>query len=240
VNVKFKIALAVAALLFAVLLFLLSPYFALDTIIVNGCERLSPEEIETMARAGEASNIFLFNTSNAGKRIKQNLYVDSVAFKKSYPGTVIITVRERHLSGYVEYMNNQYLYIDENGRVLEIKPSFTETYPVVSGLKFSKVRLGEILEVEDSSAFRTVVQYARLLNDHGITKDVSRIDVADVENTRIVFGSIEFNVGTDRNGDEKIRYIRAVLDELNARQITKFIMDIKTLNKQMAGKRLSQ
>jgi cell division septal protein FtsQ len=235
----FRLILIVAAVLFTALLFLISPLFNITSVVINGCERLTPEEIEVLAGVGKATNIFLFNTSNASKRVRQNLYVDEAVFQKDYPGTLTITIRERRLSGYVEYMDGQYLYIDENGRVLEIKRTFTETYPVVSGLEFSTVRLGEILNVPDSSAFSTVVQYTRLLNDHSITKDVSRIDVKDVQNTRIIFGSIEFIVGDDRNGDEKIRTIRAMLEELQARQVTKIIIDLKELDGQWVGKRLT-
>lgn len=232
---RFKMALIIGGVAFAAVLFMFSPIFYIQEVtpdIVNGCENIPTSEILTRAGLTKTANLFLFDTSKARKSIMENPYIDSVTFQKILPNRLTITVRERHLSGYVEYMQGKYLYIDENGRVLETNSFYTEKLPVVRGLKYSRVRLGEILEVEDTAAFKTVVTFARLLNKHQLTDLVSRIDVSDGNNTKILVHYMNFNVGDGKNADEKIRTIKEIMEKLPNADIIKGFVDLTEIRSQ--------
>lgn len=228
-NRKFKILLAVCGTAFMAVLFMFSPFFYMKEVSVKGCERIPVSEVLERSGVNGTTNVLLLNTAQTRARLMENMYIDDVVFERRLPGQLIITIRERHLSGYVEYMQGKFLYIDENGRVLEINSYYTEKLPVVSGLKFDKVRLGDLLDVEDKTAFKTVVSYARLFNKHQMTDQVSRIDMSDSSNTRIHLYHIEFNVGDGKNAEEKVRTIKEIIEKLPNSEVLKGFVDLKEI-----------
>jgi hypothetical protein len=228
-RIGLKIALAVSGVIIAAAGFALSPYFHITEVDIQGYETISREEIHARSGIEANTNLLFYNTKEGARSILKNPYADSAVFEKKRPGAISITIRERRVCGYVEYLRGHYLYIDENGRVLEVNTYLRESLPVVTGLKFDHFSLGEILQVEDSSAFKTVVQYAWLFNRHNMADMVSRIDVSDGTNTKIQIHNLEFNVGDDRGTDEKIRTIAEILDKLpNAETIRGFV-DMKEI-----------
>jgi len=231
-NKFFKVFLTVCFLASAVALFIFSPYFRVRDITVAGNEFIYADEIIGRSGITTSSNLLLLNTREARKGIMGNFYVDGAEFVKNYPGGIEIQIRVRRLSGYVEYMQGTFLFIDENGRVIEINSVLSGNYPVVRGLKFERFRLGEILEVEDSAAFKTVVRYARLLNKYQLSDRISNIDVSDNANTRIMFHQIEFNVGDDADADEKIRTMVEVMENLPNASMIKGQMDLREIRGQ--------
>jgi hypothetical protein len=201
----FKIALIIGVFVLAVILFLLSPYFYINEINVHGSETIAENEILSRAGIESGTNIFVYNTKEARKRIMENLYIDSVVFD---------------------------LYIDENGRVIEINSTYTEPLPVVVGLRFDRFRLGDILEVEDTFAFRSVVRYARLLYQYQLMDRISRIDVSDSSNTRVFFHQIEFNVGDDWEADEKVRSMEEIINNLPNAELIRGFVDLREIRAQ--------
>jgi cell division protein FtsQ len=213
---RFIALLIVAGLALAAVIFFFSPLFYITDVKISGNESVSSDEILERTGYKPGANLVLFNTGDARRRVLENLYIDTVQFTKTFPNQLTVIVRERHLSGYVKYMQDKYLYIDENGRVLDINSVITEKLPLVTGLKFDKVHIGELLEVENTDAFKTVVWYARLLNKYEITNRISSIDVSDESNVKLHLYNIEINIGAggDKDADEKIRTVREITENL--------------------------
>jgi len=212
---KFKIAIGVCAVILGAVLFLISPFFGADEIIIMGNVNVSQTEIEDRLDLVIGDNLLLFNNAAARARIMENLYVDSVAFNRELPGRITVTVRERRLVGYAEHSPGSFLFLDESGRVLEVRSFFTDPLPVVVGLSFNSFQLGEILDVPNRSVFNIIAQYASALQRHGLAAEVVHIDVSDIFNTRIAFSNFIFEVGDDaHNADEKVRVIVAALSKL--------------------------
>ena len=51
-----------------------------------------------------------------------------------------------------------YLYIDEEGRVLEVAGSCRDALPLVKGLKFDSFTEGEILPVQNTDALAVILE----------------------------------------------------------------------------------
>ncbi|MCL2202454.1 MAG: FtsQ-type POTRA domain-containing protein [Defluviitaleaceae bacterium] len=211
---KFKVALAFCAVALGLVLFLFSPYFALREIVITGNGTVSRAEIEDSLDVVLGDNILIINTSAARRRVMENLYIDSVSFERVLPGRLNVTVRERRLVAYIEHTPGSFLFIDETGRVLEVRTFFTEPLPMVTGLQFSSFQLGERLDVPNRAAFGIVTQYAQALQQYGLSTLVTHIDVTDVHNTRILFNQVEFNVGDARDAEEKVRTMAEILNSL--------------------------
>jgi len=231
---KFKTILVICTLALAAVAFLFSPLFRIDesALVIEGYTAVSRAEILNRLEIDSRTNLLFFNTVEARRRIMQNLYVDDVSFRRELPNRLHVRVQERRLSAYVEDTPGNFLFIDENGRVLDARTFFTEPKPIVMGLNFTRFALGELLEVDNPAAFFTVVQYAQLLNRYELTERAARIDVSDIENTRIMIYNIEFNVGDIMQADEKVRTIVEILSVLpNADRISGFV-DLREIRSQ--------
>jgi len=232
VRVRFIFAAFICSVTVVILIFLFSPFFYVESVIINGNMRVSEEEIKNFLEINEKSHLLLYNTRAAKKRILQNVYIGNVEFERVLPGRLYVNLQERRLTAFFEHSFGSFLYLDDYGRVLEVKTFFTEPLPILVGLQFTRFQLGEILEVPDSAAFNVVVQYAQLLNQYALIEKVTHINVNDSANIRIIVRNKEFNVGGVANADEKIRTIAAVLEEMPNADLIPGFMDLREVRKE--------
>jgi len=229
---KFKITLIICAVVLAAALFLVSPFFGATEIIIVGNATVSRAEIEDRLDFVLGDNILLLNTAAARRRVMENLYIDQVSFSRTLPGQLVVTVQERRLIAYVEHAPGSFLFLDNDGRVLEVRTFFTEPLPVVRGLEINSFQLGEVLDVPNRIALSIVAQYAQVLQAHGLATLVQHIDVTDVHNTRILFPNIEFNVGDAREAEKKVRLMAAVINYLPDVAAYRGFMDLREISGQ--------
>jgi hypothetical protein len=225
-KTRFLLVAALSATTFALLIFLFSPYFSISEIYIIGNSRVSEEEIRSRLGVSPGTHLLLFNTRTAGERVRENHFVGGVQFERVLPGRLRVYVSERRLTSYVEHTGG-FLFLDDYGRVLDVRAYITDSLPVLEGLNFSGFRLGEILEVPDPIAFNVIVQYAQLLNHHGLIFRVSHINVADPANIRINIENIEFNVGGITDADWKIRAIAEIVDNMPNLGLIPWIADLR-------------
>ena len=224
---KFKITVFVCILAFVAVVFMFSPFFYMQEIVISGYNTVSRAELTERIGADLTTNLLFFNTRNARRRVLENLYIADVSFRRDLPGRLYVHVRERRLAAYVEHTPGSFLFIDEQGRVLEVRSFTSQSLPIVEGLNFTRFTLGEILEVADSTAFNIVTQYAQLIYRHGLVCRVSHIDVSDTANTRILVGRVEFNVGGLRDAEMKVRIIAGILDEMPEAEHARGFVDLR-------------
>jgi len=229
---KFKVAIGVCAVVLGVVLFFISPFFGATEIVIIGYTNVTRAELEDRLDFVLGDNVLLFNTSAARARIMENLYIDNVSFVRELPGRITVTVRERRLVAYIEHSPGSFLYIDDMGRVLEVRTFFTEPLPVVTGLAFNSFQLGEVLDVPNRAAFHIVAQYASALQRYGLGGMVTHIDVSDMHNTRIQFPNLVFNVGDAHNADEKVRHMAAIVAALPDSPSYRGIIDLREITGQ--------
>jgi len=225
---KFKIAIVVCVIVLAAVIVLVSPIFYIEEVVILGNAQIASSEIRGGLQLGPTSNILMFNASAARRRVMQNLYIDNVIFRRDLPNRLYVTVFERRQSAYVEHMGS-FLFLDIEGRVLEVRSYVAEPLPLLQGLQFTRVQLGDVLEVANPTDFAAVVQYTQLLATHGLINYITHINVADPTNIRILVNYLEFHVGNDTDADEKVRTIAEILNELpDAGRVRGFI-NIRTI-----------
>ncbi|MCL2616498.1 MAG: FtsQ-type POTRA domain-containing protein [Defluviitaleaceae bacterium] len=220
-NVILIYGSGVLATFFVVILILLSPLFSVTSITIEGNYRITDESLRRYLglAAPSAVNIFLYNSRAAVNSIS-NPYIQSVAIRKSYLNREIkIVANERRLAGFVEFSPGQYLFIDENGLVLEIATSFTEQLPIVVGLDFTSFTVGAPLQVVNERAFESLVAISRLLSRHEMESDVVRVDVNDSSNIRLFIHDLDISFGDTSNGDQKMRTLIEILNRIEGEGI---------------------
>jgi len=215
------------SVVFIIVLIVFSPLFNFVYISVHGNFQISSEEILERAGLTDSGNFFLFAPNRAEKDIMQNPYIDQVVFTRTFPDTLEIRVIERFLSGFIEHVDGMFLYVDEFGRVIEVRSYKSEELPIITGLRFSSFHLGELLPVNNPDAFNAVVVYAQLLNRHGLVDRISQLDVSDPNNIRLRIYSIEVYLGDTRNAHEKISILDGILDVWYPAPYTPGFLDLR-------------
>ncbi|MEA5084243.1 MAG: FtsQ-type POTRA domain-containing protein [Lachnospiraceae bacterium] len=233
-TVKKLLFLTVVVL--AVFAVLHSPVFNIKQINVTEMKKYSKEEICSMIGLSKEENLFAFSSQKAKKILNANTYVESVKITKSFPSTINIEINERKVRGYVPYMDS-YLYIDEYGRVLEIKGSFTDPLPVVIGLNFDSFQLGEKIEADNKNAFDEVVVIAQVMTKYEMLDTVVKLDVSNTEKIMAYVSKIEINLGSIANCDEKIRTMAAVVKQIPEKD--RGSLDLSDLSKPIVFKYLT-
>jgi len=217
----FVYGMCVFASIFIIILVLLSPLFSVTKVTIEGNERVSSENIQRSLGLGAPSavNIFLFEHRDTLQRLN-NHYIESVSIDKAYfAREITITVVERRLAGFVEFAHGQYLYIDENGLVLEAATSFSERLPIVVGLNLSGFTVGTPLEVANEHIFSNMIAISRLLNTHEIDSDVIRVNVNDSSNIRLFIDELDISFGEITDGDRKMQTLIQILNHFEGEDI---------------------
>lgn len=227
----FKIASALVVILFCLVLLLASGLFTVKSVNVSGLVHLQEAYILETAGLNKPVNIFAFSPGQAKKALFKNPYVKTAEIKKNvFSQTVNIKVKERTVSGYVEHASGSYIYIDEEGRVLEVADQFAEKLPVVTGLTYTGFTVGQPLSVPNETSFKTLVTLVHLFNKYEMEASVIKISLQDENNTHLYINNIDVEIGDLRDVDEKIRMVKVILETLEDKNVKGFL-DIKDVSK---------
>lgn len=211
--IKLFIVLSVFVIIWAV--FFKSPYFSIKEIQVNGLDNLTEEQIVNMLSAKKGGNIFSFSASKCEKQISKSHYVESVKVSRDLPSKVVVSLNEYKLRGYVPYMGS-YLFINENGLILDIQKNITKQCPVVEGLNFDSFTVGEILAVDNPSAFDTMVELSKLFDKYKLLQDVIRVDITNLNDIHFYVNKVDVEFGSMDNANRKILMLNEVLKQLDS------------------------
>ncbi len=211
----------------------LSPIFTVEAVELQGLISISPEQVKSVAGLTDSTNIFVFNDGLAKSKLLENRYIENVVIKKDFFSKIItIKIEERILSGYIEHSSGSYLYIDDKGRVLEVKSHITQNLPLVSGLDFNEFTLGEPLPVNNSASFESLVTLVTLFNKYNLQGDVIKVDISDETNITFLIKKIEVQFGSIRDADEKIRTLIGIREKKEKVDFDKHagFLDIKDIS----------
>lgn len=159
-----KVACGIIILTVAMLIFMSTGVFTIDSIQVDGNDYFTDEEIINMAHATTGKNLFYHSGSREiVKYLEGSPYIEKAKVSKRIPGTLVIRVKEREQIAAVVY-NKEYLVVDSQGLLLrrsKTKPKVT----IVTGIKIRKMELGEKLEVTNSKEWKSALHILNAMND---------------------------------------------------------------------------
>ncbi len=190
------------------------PYLNIKEVQVNGTESLSEDTVKEYVLSDNFQNLFAYNTLKGKKKLMENNYVKDVSFEKIFPSTLVVNVTEYKVRGYIAYLG-KYLYIDDEGRVLDVQASFTKQLPVVEGLKFSDFTLGQVLQVDNPAAFQSVVELSKLFSKYELLADIIRVDVSDTSEIHLYVGNVDVIFGDLNNSSQKLLTLNEIIQELD-------------------------
>lgn len=210
----YKVLFVIIILIFLMIIIFMTPIFQISVINIESGTKYNNEEIMQKSGINYGMNIFMIRPSHLEKKIlKNDLYIKSIDIKLKYPNCVNIIIKERKVRGYVPY-SGAYLYIDEDGRILDISKSYKDKLPLVEGLDFDKAKIGEILTVKNQEAFEVVLKTANMMIKYDFIDDVIRIDVTKPDDIHIYIRYLDIMLGDLTEYDYKIRTMLEVLPNI--------------------------
>ena len=189
--------------------------FRITSVMVEGNIHYSTDQITEMVMNSDFSNNSVFlSMQYHNKSITDVPFVERIDVSVVDRQTVKITVYEKALAGYVQYLGS-YMYFDKDGIVVESSNVLTPGIPEVSGLKFNHVVLHEALPVENEEIFQEILNITNLLNKHGLS--ATKIQFDSLYDVSLHFGKVRVIMGEDADMDQIIMHLTGILPHLEGK-----------------------
>lgn len=191
-------------------------HYQVKTVYVDGNVHYTSEEIQEMVMGGPLGRNSLYLSSKyKNKGLNDIPFIDTIDVNILSPDTIRITVYEKALAGFVEYLG-KYMYFDKDGTVIESSTIKTVGIVQITGLSFEYVVLGKPLPVEDEQIFKLILNTSQLLTKYGLTADKLHFDSS--YNMTIYFDDVRVNIGTEEMLDEKLMLLPQMLPALEGKK----------------------
>ena len=193
--------------------------YTVKRVYVEGNLHYSQEEIKELVMQGPfGDNSLYLSFKYRNKGVENVPFVDVIDVAIVDKETIRIAVYEKALAGYIEYMDS-YMYFDRDGYVVECADIITEGVPLVAGLQFDHMVLGEILPVEDPRIFDSIMELTKLLDKYQLTSD--KIFFHSSGEITIYFGEIKAALGNDSSLlENKMMRLPQILSKLDGKKGT--------------------
>lgn len=194
---------------------MLSPIFNIQTISVQGNNQISTDEIISLSGITMGENIFKIGKGKAKENIKQNAYIDKVTIQRNLPSEIQIIVTERVATFMIE-KDNQYLYINNQGYLLELTSQKLEI-PILQGLEttIDQLTVGNRLCKEDLTKLETVLRIMNLATENDIASYITRIGIEEDSDYKLVMETEQkiVHMGDNTNLSDKILNVKSILEK---------------------------
>ena len=185
------------------------------TVYVEGNLHYTEQEIKDMVMQGPlGNNSWYLSMKYRNKGVENIPFVDAMEVTVLTPDSIKITVYEKALAGYIEFMDS-FMYFDKDGYMIETSNVRTLGVPQVSGLEFEHVALGEKIPVEDDNVFENVMTITNLLDKYAIAAE--RIHFQPDLDVVLYMGELRILLGKAVNLEEKIMMLPSVLGHLEGK-----------------------
>ncbi len=207
-KLKRKLLLLSLIIIILVLILLFTPLLQIKKINCTGNSKISADEIVEASKIKIGDNLIRTSKSKAIDLINDIPYIKSVEVSKKFPSTIDIKIVECKVHSYV-VVNKKYIYLDDEGKVLEISDKLPEqgrTLLVAGKIKSHEVN--QIIEFENASYIDTYKTLVQMLESSAFSGMVTNIDIADASNLNFTVNE-EFTVvlGDIGNLDYKINIL---------------------------------
>lgn len=227
---KKKIVVSIIFLLFIVICgtiyYLTTPVFNISSIEVYGNEKNTIDTYISLSKVNiGTTNIFAVTEKGISKNIKENSYVDEVTIEKKLPNILKINIKERK-AAYQTENSNSYIYIDEQGYILEMSDIKTDA-PIIKGFVTTQynVKQGQRLLEEDLVKLNIVAKTINYCKYNTIENKITSIDVTDDTNYIVFFEEDEKTVylGDASNLSERLSLLKTILKNEKNKKIEIFM-----------------
>ncbi len=193
--------------------------FHIEKIEVVGAQRYTSDEIisHLVQTRLDSNSISLYLKYHYLTNV--NLpFIEKVDVAMKDTHSVTIFVYEKMIAGCVELMG-EYLYFDKDGIIVESSPKLFEGVPIVKGLKFSKLLLGQklVLEEQKQELFDVIIDLTQLITKYDLKVD--NLSFNSKYEVTLTIGDITVLLGRKDAYDEALSELKNILAEAEGMEI---------------------
>lgn len=198
--------------------------FKVTNITVRGNICVSEGEILKSARAQKKANYFDFPSKDIEVRVEKINWIEKASIKKSFPGKVIINVKERTPFVYIYYKDKYYL-VDINGYIICDEVKKDGDYPVIESEFEEEIKSGK--RIVNDNFTNLVKAYRGLSKD--LRKEVKSIESPSEDELTFLINEVEVIYGRAEETKLKNDLIKKFLEERRKERIS--IIDLRVPKK---------
>lgn len=214
--VLFVICILVVAAYFGFTFFVEN--YRIKNVSVDGNVHHTDEEIKQEVMAGRfGDNSLYLSHKYKNKEITDIPFVQAINVTVEDKESIRITVYEKAVAGYVEYLG-RYVYFDKDGIVVEISDAKTPGIPQVVGLDFDYVVSNEKLPVEDEDLFKRVLNITKVMTKYEV--EAQKVFFGEFGEITLYIDDITIKLGKEENLDVKVMNLPAILSSLEGKKGT--------------------
>lgn len=186
--------------------------WSIEAIEIDGTSTYTDEEvIHAMQEEDYVPNTLVMILEN---RIFGQTYlpfVEKVTMSWKNPHILKVHIKERLRAGVFEYME-KYVYFNETGMAMESRNHLFPEVPVVTGLEYDKLVLGEKIPVKDDY-FRNIVLITKKIASYKL--NISEIHFDDKDQITLTSGNYQIFLGSSKDIEDKMSKISSVLEAVS-------------------------
>lgn len=216
-----------------------SIFFRVEKVEVIGAQQYTEDTILEVSGIEKGASLLTFGKGKACARIKEALpYVETIRIGIKLPGTVRITIEEVDVVYSIQDNTDQWWFMTSEGRLIEqVSASKAANETVVKGFRIQDAKAGEqavamepeqeepevleegeeqepVIAVTNAERLVTALEILRELENNEILGDVSEVDVTDMGDIFLWFGTkTKILLGDPGQIDTKIATMKAIVED---------------------------
>lgn len=199
-----------------------SEEFNIKNIEIVGNKQLKQEEIYELSDIKLGDNIFSTLGIVAQVKIKQNGYIEEAKIKKILPNKIKIEVEERTKKFQILTNEGIYIYIDEQGYLLDYSLDKQELI-TITGMEITEIGEKKRLEENDLEKMEKILHIISESEQIQIRDQITQISTEDEYKIYLGEKNITINLGDGNNINDKMLYVQAILKEEEGKSGTIYV-----------------
>ena len=172
------------------------------------------QKINQLAEIKIGDNIFSKLGIVMKVKLKQNGYIEDEQINKIYPNKIEIEIKERKKQFQIKTESEGYIYIDEQGYILEYAVDKLEI-PTIIGMDITQadVETKYRLDEKDLNKMENILQIREQCKNIEISDKITQIQVKDEFIISLENEGITINLGDASNLKNRMYYVNAILKQ---------------------------
>lgn len=207
-----RVIILLTILLTGLVTFLIkSPYFIINSVEVEGMEKIPVNLIDAELTGIKGTNIFIFNSGEIKKILSYQEYFDKIKVKRKFPDKILIDIKEKKPE--INYLQNGVIsLLTEDGTLLEIGAN-----PIENGCTLIDdvllPPLGENIYNENEEKRNFLAEFRDLQKRNINEIVIDTIDMTDMKNIRSKYNNLEIRLGYRDKLKNKLNIAINIIEE---------------------------
>lgn len=206
---RFILQIATVVAVVLALLFGLSLFFKVDTVLISGTVKYDPAQIQDAAGILDGENLLTLNKDRIAANIQNELhYINEVQVGKKLPGTVVIHVTELDVTYAIEAVDGSWWLMSPAGKIVNsCSAADAEDYTRVVGVQLNGPVVGQAAvayeapqQPDENGQTNPMTVYAgekltmalsviQNMEANGFIGSIAKVDVGDLGDIQLWYGT---------------------------------------------------